>query len=128
MCKDALVARHSRRLWVLAILVLTCALAPSGQAAQGRKVSPAAERAGERAVERVEREMRDEGANRSRLLGCWRAGRRVVDCTGEVGGTDGYLTWRCMLQIRVRRRDTGRHRSKLTDAVCVVEEVAKSKR
>ena len=119
----------------MALLML--ALSPSAAAkvgaaeqiaAESGKVSKGAARAAVDAVQRVEREMWREGAKRSRVLGCWRNSPRVVDCTGEVTGDDGRLTWRCMLQIRIRKRDAGGHRSKLTDAVCVVEEVSKTKR
>jgi hypothetical protein len=119
--------------WLAALALIALAAASAGSArtatperiaADSGKVSKAAARAAVDAAERVERAMAREGANRSRVLGCWRNGPGVVDCTGEVRGNDGSLIWRCVLQIRIRKREGGGHRSKLRDAVCVVNAVS----
>lgn len=119
----------------LAILALTGAVAPAASAdghssrqiaSQAGNVSPAAARKAIAAAERVEREMRRDGALESRVLGCWRAGS-AVDCTGVVKGNDGWVKWRCVVQIRIQKR-AATHRAKLTDAVCVAEEAAKNEK
>lgn len=69
--------------------------------------------------------MRKDGALRSTVLGCWREAG-AVNCTGEVEGNDGWMKWRCVVQIRVRRSGK-RETSKLTDAVCVAEEAKGSR-
>lgn len=93
-------------------------------ASQAGGVSPAAAQAAVSAADRVEREMRKEGALRSRVLGCWREGA-AISCTGEVNGNDGWVKWRCVVQIKVQKRGSG-HKSKVTDAVCVAEEATKA--
>jgi hypothetical protein len=127
MCADA------PRRWLAAFALIGLALAPAASvksavaerlAADSGRVSKGAARAAVDAAERVEREMAPEGANRSRVRGCWRNRPGVVDCTAEVRGDDGSLVWRCVLQIRIRKREAGGYRSKLRDAVCVVHAVS----
>jgi hypothetical protein len=105
-------------------MAATAALAPSALAAG---VSPRAVRAATAAAERVEREMRPDGALKSGVLGCWRKGS-AVECTGVVKGNDGVVKWRCLLQIRVRKRADSRRTARLTDAVCVASAIAEHRR
>jgi pyruvate/2-oxoglutarate dehydrogenase complex dihydrolipoamide acyltransferase (E2) component len=88
-------------------------------AANAGTVSVGAARAAVQAAERVRREMREDGAHDAKVRGCWRAGRSV-GCTGVVGGQDGAVKWRCVLEIRIRRHGA-RHRAKVADAVCTAE-------
>ncbi len=117
----------------LAFLALTAALAPvasaEGQSAQriasqAGDVSEKAARVAVAAAERVEREMRREGALESSVLGCWRQGA-AVDCTGVVKGNDGWIKWRCVIKIRIQKRRSAL-KPKLTDADCIAEDAAES--
>ena len=76
------------------------------------------------AAERVEREMRRDGALESSVLGCWREGS-AVDCTAVVKGNDGWIKWRCVVKMRIQERRSG-HKAKLTDADCIAEDAAQS--
>jgi hypothetical protein len=104
----------------LAALALTGSLAAVASADVSRKAS----RAAGAAAERVERDMRRNGALESSVRGCWRTGP-AVDCAAMVKGDDGHVRWRCYIQIRVQRRGS-RLRSKLTDALCVAVDVSRA--
>jgi hypothetical protein len=113
----------------LALVAIMLAMAPAAHAdstaataeriASNAGISLGTAQAAVHAADRVRREMHREGARDASIRGCWRR-QRGTGCTGVVAGNDGFVKWRCVLEIRIRPSGRG-PRAKLTDAVCTAE-------
>ena len=114
----------ARRLAVLIAVVTVVAAVPAAAEARSLSIREAKALAA-RQAEKVERDLRSEGAQRSKVPGCWRNTARKVSCFFSVYGYDRELDykWQCMLRVVVRLRDRpspehGRYRFKYGTPRC----------
>ena len=123
--KSMSTVRKAAYVAVLASVMCTAVSVESASAA-GATVSAREHRAATGAVQRVEREMRADGAHRATLQGCW-VDANAVECTGVVYGRDADIKWRCIVLLTVRKGKT-RLVARATDAVCTAEEAVSGRR
>lgn len=90
----------------LAVLIIFALVPVATAAAPALSVREAKAQVAKTA-EHVRRQMADDGANRTKVPGCWRNNAKVVSCFFSVYGVDeaeGYR-WQCMLRVVVKLRD-----------------------
>ena len=94
---------------LLAASLLTVFAAPSPASTAPLRLADA-KRIVAKEARKAQRELRDEGANRSSVPGCWRNSQTRVSCFISVWGYDAELDmkWQCMLRtvVHVNRRAT----------------------
>lgn len=103
---------------LLAVSLLVVLAVPSAASAEPLRLADA-KRLVAKEARKTQRELKDEGANRSSVPGCWRNSKTRVSCFISVWGYDEELDmkWQCMLRtvVRVNRRATrGAKRYRLT--------------
>ena len=111
--------QHGRK--IVALLTLAGALALPPAATADLSLRDARQVAAAR-MQKMERELKDEGARDSGVRGCWRE-RRAIGCLGMVSGKDSLLRWRCAVPMTLRKRPAASASSRrvavrFTDPMC----------
>jgi hypothetical protein len=116
-----------KRVPLLAALLLTSLLLATGPAAAATKtltLGKAKTLVAKKAA-KVTQQLASDGAQRSKVPGCWRNNPRQVSCFFSVYGHDSEMgyDWKCMLRVVVKLRekpgkDGRRYAYKYGHAVC----------
>jgi hypothetical protein len=95
-----------RALLLTSLFACTCGLfASTADGASTLSVEQARALVAKKA-DKVRRQLKSEGADRSKVPGCWRNTERQVSCFFSIYGRDaedGY-SWKCMLRVVVKLR------------------------
>jgi hypothetical protein len=107
------------RIALITAIASLCLVAPA--AAQGPVLSMSkAKSVAAKKAQKVKKDLESEGAQRSKIPGCWRNNERQVSCFFSVFGYDPDLDykWECMLRVVVKLRPSGKYAVKYGHAVC----------